>query len=120
MSIMYSLKDAVIRVGGLRGFHHCGSVVVVSKPGLHCERPFHRRKSSASVSEPPCRAREGGGTAIAEKGVSCPHAATAPKEKEMNTTGRERNAVEDKDDDHRYEDSATAQRTSTKKGKKGN
>jgi hypothetical protein len=95
-------------VEGLRGFRHCSSVVVVSEPALCCEHPFHRRKSSASVSKPPCRAREGGGTAIAEKGVSHPHTTTAPKGKEMNITGQERNAVEDKDDYHRYEDSATA------------
>jgi hypothetical protein len=80
---------------------------VVSEPALRCERPFHRRKSSASISEPPCRAREGGGIAIAKKGVSRPHAGTAPKEKEISIRGRERNVVDDKDDDHRYEDSAT-------------
>jgi hypothetical protein len=80
---------------------------VVSEPALHCERPFHRRKSSASISEPPCHAREGGGTAITEKGVLRPHAGTAPEGKEINIRGRERNVVDDKDDDHRYEDSAT-------------
>jgi hypothetical protein len=81
---------------------------VVSEPALRYERPFHRRKSSASVSEPPCRAREGGGAAIAKKGVSHPHAGTTPEGKEINIRGRERNVVDDKDDDHCYEDSATA------------
>jgi hypothetical protein len=81
---------------------------VVSEPALRCERPFHRRKSSASVSEPPCRTGEGVGTTIAEKEVSRPHAGTAPEGKEINIRGRERNVVDDKDDDHRYEDSATA------------